>query len=88
MRDYIKELAGLDDAALMKAMGLDQRLERFKKDLVEADKLSGDDRDRANEELARDMEPRVDEWTLSWVLEDIERDGNSQDSMTAVAEEY
>ena len=74
MADIIDELSGMDDAALAKRMGFDDKLADAKTHIAELSKLTGEARTIAADRLKHQFEPRVypDEW--GWIARDAQRE--------------
>lgn len=64
MADIISELMGMDDAALAKKIGIDQKLADAKKHLGELNALEGKAREIAVDRLNHQFTPNV--WTDEW----------------------
>lgn len=69
----IKTLAAMDDAALSKALKIDQKLEDARKALDDMDKLEGKAREYAEDRIKSMFEPHVYPDEFKWIVDDAKR---------------
>lgn len=75
MADQIKALLALDDAELSVKLGYAKKIESFKEDLMEADKLTGEARDEVNEKIDQMLTPNIWPEDLKHSIERAKRKG-------------
>jgi hypothetical protein len=85
MADIIDTLNGMDDAALSAKFGFDRKLADIRKQLAEADGLSGDARKSAAEKIDRAVNPTPDEYQIRWAVDDAKRDAKQFDGKAEMA---
>lgn len=71
--DYITMLGGMDDAGLMKKMGLEDKLDEAKAAIQEMQGLTGKAREEAQERLKRMFEPSIYPGEMKYIVEDAKR---------------
>lgn len=86
MADAIDTLKAMDDAALMKKMGLTSQLEEFKTALDEASKLTGKARKYVLDDLERQLEPRIYGDSLKWRVEEAKKRASGKTTPCGVCE--
>ena len=69
----IKELAAMDDAGLMEALKLKDKLADAREALDEMDKLEGKAREYAEERITSMFEPHVYPDEFKWIVKDAKR---------------
>lgn len=73
MTDTIDTLLALDDAGLMKKIGMSAKLETFKTNLAEAAKLTGKARAEVAADLKRTLEPEIYIGDLKYTIDRAKR---------------
>lgn len=86
MADQIKTLLALDDAELSAKLGYTKKLEGFKEDLMEADKLTSDARKKVEDRLESMFTPNIWPDELHHVVESAKRKASGKTTPESVLE--